>query len=280
MEWQELEVTVPGGTLFCRAGGEGKPLLLIHGLGCDGSFFLRLGEVLAPHRRVIIYDRRGYGGSTCEAPAYGSRQAFGQLQATDAEAVLRAAGIGDAGPADVLAHSAGGVVSLFLAAHCPQLIDRVVAFEPAAFDLLDPDEPVLHDGEEAIATAQTSYLDAMVTFMRTMPPADDRAPVMAEEEARHFERDLKTSMTRDFEALFHPQGPLPTLPGDTDVPAPSIVFATGELSRGYYLAKSTERLAERYGCPVLRFPGSHNAPRDLPRSFAASLLGTFALMRS
>lgn len=274
MEWQEHEVSVPGGTLFCRTAGSGRPLLMIHGLGCDGSFFLRLGEVLAPHRRVVVYDRRGYGHSTCEAPRYGSRREFGELQAADAEAVMRAVGEAGGEPFDVLAHSAGGIVSLFLVERCPQLGGRVVAFEPAAFDLLDADEPVLREGEEAIALARTSYLDAMVTFMRTMPPADDRAPLMADEEALHFERDLRTSMTRDFEALFHPQGLLP----ECAVGSVRLAFATGELSRGFYLAKSTERLARQFGRPVFRFPGSHNAPRDLPCSFAASLLGAFALM--
>lgn len=282
MEWQTFDVEVPGGSLSCRVVGEGKPLLMIHGLGCDGSFFLGLAETLAAHRRVVVYDRRGYGCSACEAPTHESRRAFGELQASDAEAVMHAAGMAEGEVFDVLAHSAGGIVALFLAEHCPATLGNILAFEPAAFDLLDADEQVLRDGEVAISMAGDSYLDAMVTFMRTMPPADDRAPAMTDEEALHFERDLKTSMTRDFEALFHPRGDLPELltsgGGAQGASAPPIAFAVGELSRGFYLATSTERLARRYRCPLYHFAGSHNAPRDLPRSFAASLLGTFALM--
>jgi pimeloyl-ACP methyl ester carboxylesterase len=55
-----------GVTLAYREVGEGRPLVLLHGLAADGTLWLRHGqaETIAAHGfRVIMPDFRGHGGS-------------------------------------------------------------------------------------------------------------------------------------------------------------------------------------------------------------------------
>ena len=101
-----------GTRLRAFVGGEGPPLLLVHGYGGAAWNFTEL----QPHlhgRRLIVPDLPGHGGSS-------------PLPAT----TLR--GIADAlvplldGPVDVLGHSLGGVVALRLAERHPALVRRLV----------------------------------------------------------------------------------------------------------------------------------------------------------
>ena len=41
--------------------GQGEPIIMIMGLGCDASLWYRLSERLAKHFRVITLDNRGSG---------------------------------------------------------------------------------------------------------------------------------------------------------------------------------------------------------------------------
>ena len=99
------------------AGGDGPPLLLLHGFGGAAWNFAELVPLLAG-RRLLIPDLPGHGASApLPAP---SLSGF-------ADAV---AGLLD-GPADVLGHSMGGVVALRLAERHPSLVRRLVLAAPA-----------------------------------------------------------------------------------------------------------------------------------------------------
>ena len=52
--------------LYSYSTGAGTPLLMIHGIISDGSFFDEAASFLADEYQVISYDRRGYGRSTGE----------------------------------------------------------------------------------------------------------------------------------------------------------------------------------------------------------------------
>jgi pimeloyl-ACP methyl ester carboxylesterase len=99
-------------------GGEGPPLLLVHGLGGAAWNFSELAPRLSG-RRLLIPDLPGHGGSP-------------PLPAT-----VGLAGFADAvaaclpGPVDVLGHSLGGVVALRLAQRWPELVRRLVLAAPA-----------------------------------------------------------------------------------------------------------------------------------------------------
>jgi len=98
-------------------GGEGPPLLLLHGFGGAAWNFSELVPLL-PGRRLIVPDLPGHGAST-PLPA-ASIAAFADVVAELLD-----------GSADVLGHSMGGVVALRLAERHPSLVRRLVLAAPA-----------------------------------------------------------------------------------------------------------------------------------------------------
>lgn len=66
--WKALPMD-EGPPLHYRELGEGPPLLLLHGFGCDGRNFDGLAERLKDRFRLIIPDQRGHGRSAaCRFP--------------------------------------------------------------------------------------------------------------------------------------------------------------------------------------------------------------------
>jgi pimeloyl-ACP methyl ester carboxylesterase len=94
-------------------GGEGPPLLLVHGLGGAAWNFTEMQPHLAG-RRLIVPDLPGHGGSS-PLPAAASLRGF-----ADALVPLIDERV------DVLGHSLGGVVALRLAERHPSLVRRVL----------------------------------------------------------------------------------------------------------------------------------------------------------
>jgi pimeloyl-ACP methyl ester carboxylesterase len=101
-----------GAVIRTFEGGEGPPLLLVHGFGGAAWNFSELAPLL-PGRRLIIPDLPGHGASSpLPAPTL---TGFADVLA---EILDR--------PVDVLGHSLGGVVALHLAERHPQLVRSLV----------------------------------------------------------------------------------------------------------------------------------------------------------
>ncbi|HEX7626913.1 MAG TPA: alpha/beta fold hydrolase [Gaiellaceae bacterium] len=103
-----------GARIRAFVGGDGPPLLLVHGFGGAAWNFTEL-QPLLQGRRLIVPDLPGHGGSA-PLPASATLRGF-----ADALTPLL-----DDGPADVFGHSLGGVVALRLAERHPQLVRRIV----------------------------------------------------------------------------------------------------------------------------------------------------------
>jgi len=106
-----------GVRIRCFAGGDGPPLLLVHGYGGSAWNWAELAPLL-PRRRLLIPDLPGHGASS-PLPAARTLSPFADVLA----AVCEAEG---AGPVDVVGHSLGGVVALRLAERHPDLVHRLV----------------------------------------------------------------------------------------------------------------------------------------------------------
>src|SRR5438093_4006907 len=99
-------------------GGEGSPLLLVHGLGGAASNWIELAPLLAERHRLLVPDLPGHGGSTA-LPAVAGIEPFADRVGlvAEREGML---------PAPVVGHSLGGLVVLRLALRRPGDVQAIV----------------------------------------------------------------------------------------------------------------------------------------------------------
>ncbi|MDE2785224.1 MAG: alpha/beta hydrolase [Chloroflexota bacterium] len=102
-------------------GGEGEPLLALHGLASSGHWYRRVAPFLSHRYRVIAPDQRGHGATTQASAGYDW-----QTLAEDAVRLMDHFGISRA-PA--LGHSWGGHVASNLAMRFPDRVSRVVMID-------------------------------------------------------------------------------------------------------------------------------------------------------
>jgi pimeloyl-ACP methyl ester carboxylesterase len=121
-------VDVGSVSLFCTdsepdAGFGGPALLLIHGWGCDSHDWSFQLDAFEARHRVIAVDLRGHGRSSVPEGDYGA-----QDYAQDLATLLARL---DTGPVVAIGHSLGGSVAAALAVEHPELVQAMVAVEPA-----------------------------------------------------------------------------------------------------------------------------------------------------
>jgi pimeloyl-ACP methyl ester carboxylesterase len=103
---------------YLQSGG-GKPLVLIHGLGANLSFwYFGAARILARTRSVLMYDLRGHGRSSMPPSGYGLPQ-----MVRDVVDLLDFLGIAQA---DVAGHSFGGRIAIALAALHPERVRNLI----------------------------------------------------------------------------------------------------------------------------------------------------------
>jgi pimeloyl-ACP methyl ester carboxylesterase len=138
--------------LAYQASGAGSPVVLVHGSWGDHEVWGQLAPLLARHRTVISYDRRGHSAS--DRPA-GPRR----IRDDDVEDLAGLiASVAD-GPADLVGNSLGASIALRLAARHPGLVRSVSAHEPPLFPLLEEASPAARADRDAMAASIASTLD-------------------------------------------------------------------------------------------------------------------------
>jgi pimeloyl-ACP methyl ester carboxylesterase len=122
-----MRVTVGSLALHVVERGIGPAVLHVHDLAADHGAGEPLLAALAPRERVILYDRRGYGGSEAPEPYEGTTV---NEQSEDAARLLAALA---AAPALVCGEGFGALVALDLAERYPRLVRALVASRPPLF---------------------------------------------------------------------------------------------------------------------------------------------------
>jgi 2-hydroxy-6-oxonona-2,4-dienedioate hydrolase len=112
------DVTVLGFKLHYLEAGRGAPVVLLHGLGGDGSRWGPNIEPLAKDFHVFALDQIGFGESDKPLANYHT----GML-AEFLVGFLKAAGISKA---SLVGNSMGAGVALYTAVHYPGMVDRIV----------------------------------------------------------------------------------------------------------------------------------------------------------
>jgi pimeloyl-ACP methyl ester carboxylesterase len=102
--------------------GEGQPIVLIHGLSGSMLWWKRNMAALAEHYRVYLVDLPGFGSM-----AHSKRFTLVKV-ASWLYKWMEATGIRQA---HLVGHSMGGYISLWLAAHHPHLVSRLILISPA-----------------------------------------------------------------------------------------------------------------------------------------------------
>ncbi len=122
--WSTAHVASRDGTdIAYVTGGEGPPLVLVHGVLGDHSRWGALQPHLEAHCTVYAMDRRGRGASG-DHPDYDVEREF-----EDVAAVVDAVGQASGSPAAVYGHSGGASYALG-AATLTSNVDKLVLYEP------------------------------------------------------------------------------------------------------------------------------------------------------
>ena len=107
-------------------GGNGAPVLALHGLASTGHWYERLAARLHPDFRVLAPDQRGHGQTTQAPSGYDW-----PTLAADVVGVMDRLGVERAA---VLGHSWGGNVAINVAALFPERVTRLVMIDGGFLD--------------------------------------------------------------------------------------------------------------------------------------------------
>lgn len=156
------EVRVGNWRMHYYTGGDGPPLVLIHGLASRGEDWSGLFPTLAPHHRIYAIDLLGYGGSDRPHVDYSIA-----LETDVVRGFLDALHIERA---DVAGVSMGGWIALRLAAEHPERVRKLVLIDSAGFEFptaLTPDSFTPHDlaGMQRLVDLQTARAPHVPAFV-------------------------------------------------------------------------------------------------------------------
>jgi len=111
-------------------GGQGEPLILLHGFAADKDHFVRIARFLTPHYHVIIPDLPGFGESSPPAGIDLSAHVDYTARA-QAERVRALAQALDLKSVHLGGNSMGGQIALAYAAAHPKEVDSLWLLSPA-----------------------------------------------------------------------------------------------------------------------------------------------------
>jgi haloacetate dehalogenase len=153
-------VTDDGVRIHARVGGQGAPLLVLHGHPQTHAIWHRAAPVLAAHFRVVLPDLRGYGDSSKPAGAPDHANYSKRTMALDMLRVMQHLGHSRFA---ILAHDRGARVSHRLAADHPQAVRRLSLLDIA------PTLAMYSQTTEAFARAYWHWF-----FLIQRPPTPER----------------------------------------------------------------------------------------------------------
>lgn len=120
--------TEPGIRSFARVGGDGPPLLLLHGHPQTHAIWHRVAPALAQRFTLVVADLRGYGDASKPAGSEDHAAYAKRTMARDLVTLMRALGHPRFA---VLAHDRGARVAHRLAADHPEAVSRMTLLDIA-----------------------------------------------------------------------------------------------------------------------------------------------------
>lgn len=108
--------------LFYRTAGEGKPLIILHGLFGSSDNWLTHAKVLGKNHKVYLVDQRNHGASPHDDEFTYELMVLDLLKFIKQHDLIRP---------DILGHSMGGKVAMLFAAKYPDQLDKLIVVDIA-----------------------------------------------------------------------------------------------------------------------------------------------------
>jgi haloacetate dehalogenase len=124
--FEERDVVTPRGTVRARVGGDGPPLLLLHGFPQSLVMWHPVADALAARHTVVAADLPGYGASFRPAPAPDHASHGKRALARDLVAAMAALGHESFA---VAGHDRGGRVAYRMALDHPGAVTRLAVLD-------------------------------------------------------------------------------------------------------------------------------------------------------
>lgn len=241
--------------------GEGIPLLMIHGIIGDGTFFEKSAAYLMRTHRVITYDRRGYGKNNAKKYEDYSVAA----QAEDAARILHSV---SEIPVWIVGYSAGGLIAIELALRYPELLQGMILLEPSLGYAPSEHEKLLAWNRELNDYLKEGRVKkALPAFSRMIGAGNSAGESASAPELRRIYQNLLAFMYGELNEV---QNYLPPIAQLRALNMPVVIGITEQGSESIF-ATSARTAADLIGWPVVRFPGFHNVAREQPEAFAAKI---------
>ena len=266
---------VNGATLHYEVRGQGPLLLLIPGGTGGAASFDGIADDLAADHTVATYDPRGMSRSTLDDPEAEQRVAE---HADDAFRMLELLSPGE--PARVFGSSSGAIAALHLLTAHPERVQRVVAHEPPAVEVL----PDAAEHRALIAHVQATFrtqglMPAMAVFAAGLkkdgdtaePKAEIKLPPQAAARAEQTMANLPYFVGRIVPSFMSYTPDIHQLEALSE----RLVLACGQDSRGELPYRPAAFLAERLGTELQHFPGGHTGLTTHPAEFSELLRKAF-----
>lgn len=125
--FEVADVDVGEARIHIRIGGDGPPIVLLHGHPRTGSTWHRVAPLLVERgHTVVVPDLRGYGRSTAPAPQPDHAQASKRAMAEDVRELMRRLGHDRF---DLVGHDRGSYAAFRLAMDHPEAVRRVALLD-------------------------------------------------------------------------------------------------------------------------------------------------------
>lgn len=158
-------VNVDGFEIPYLIGGEGPPLVLLHGFGGDRAHWVRVAPHLRPHFRIVAPDLPGFGDSTRDPDAdYTYTAGVRRLEAFLDRLQLRSVHLGG--------HSMGGELAGRFAVRHPDRVRSLWLAAPGGVESARPSEldRLRQRGENPLLVETRADFDRLWDFVFVDPP--------------------------------------------------------------------------------------------------------------
>ena len=161
---EEKNFQYKGSEIYYRSIGQGKPVILLHGFGEDGTVWERQVTALQNNYRLIIPDLPGSGKSLLVANANIETYAVIIKELVNIELSPAIQNGGDLANVSLIGHSMGGYIALAFAEKYPQYLNSLGLFHSSAFADADEKKATRKKAIEFILE------NGALTFLKTSIP--------------------------------------------------------------------------------------------------------------